>query len=178
MRDVFKFLVLPLTLFWVWMLCITLLKDMEVPILVHVVSVPSLTEQGQPFTSDLLGNRCTGQLTLEARLEIERVVEGETRGGSYEGKLWVATCIYNTMNYYDESIFEVIQSGCYDGYNEDVQPDTQAAVYRVFDLNSPVHSNVMYFYAPSICESAWHESLHFVHEVDGHRFFEIEDLED
>lgn len=177
MRDVLKFLVLVFPL----VLCIASLKDTEVPVLVHVVCVPSLTEQVQPSSvsdPDPLGNQCSGQLTPEVRLEIERVVEGETRGGSYEGKLWVATCIYNTMNYYDESIFEVIQSGCYDGYNEDVQPDTQAAVYRVFDLNSPVHSNVRYFYAPSVCESAWHESLHFVYEVDGHRFFEIKDSED
>ena len=60
----------------------------------------------------------------------------------------------------------------YDGYNTDVQPDTRAAVYRVFDLDSPVHPSVQYFYAPSLCRSDWHESLTFVTEIGGHRYFE------
>lgn len=114
----------------------------------------------------------TDNLTLEERTAIERVVEGEARGASYEGKVWVATCIYNSMRHYNTDALNVISSGGYYGYNENVQPDTKAAVYRVFDLNSPIHENVRYFYAPSLCTSEWHESLHFVTEIDGHRFFE------
>lgn len=118
----------------------------------------------------------TDSLTLEERTAIERVVEGEARGASYEGKVWVATCLYNSMRYYNTDALNVISSGGYYGYNENVQPDTKAAVYRVFDLNSPIHENVRYFYAPSLCISEWHEGLHFVTEIDGHRFFEINEI--
>lgn len=111
-------------------------------------------------------------LTPEERAAIECVVEGEARGSSYESKVWVATCIYNSMNKYQTNALNVISSGGYYGYNEDVQPDTRAAVYRVFDLQSPVHPRVQYFYAPALCTSEWHESLTFVKEIGGHRFFE------
>lgn len=109
-------------------------------------------------------------LTPEERLAIERTVEGEARGGTFESKVWVATCIYNSMRIHNTHALDVLQN--YDGYNKDVQPDTQAAVYRVFDLNSPIHPRVQYFYAPALCTSKWHESLKFVTEIGGHRFFE------
>lgn len=109
-------------------------------------------------------------LTPQERLAIEQVVEGEVRGGTYESKAWVATCIYNSMKLHQAELSSVLRN--YDGYNTDVQPDTQAAVYRVFDLDSPVHPSVQYFYAPSLCRSDWHESLTFVTEIGGHRYFE------
>ena len=74
------------------------------------------------------------------------------------------------MKIYRTDALDVLRN--YDGYNKDVQPDTQAAVYRVFDLNSPIHPRVQYFYAPSLCRSDWHESLTFVTEIGGHRYFE------
>ena len=109
-------------------------------------------------------------LTPQERLAIEQVVEGEARGSTFESKVWVASCIYNSMKIYRTDALDVLRN--YDGYNKDVQPDTQAAVYRVFDLNSPIHPRVQYFYAPSLCRSDWHESLKFVTEIGGHRYFE------
>ena len=109
-------------------------------------------------------------LTPQERLAIEQVVEGEARGSTFESKVWVASCIYNSMKIYRTDALDVLRN--YDGYNKDVQPDTQAAVYRVFDLNSPIHPRVQYFYAPSLCRSDWHESLTFVTEIGGHRYFE------
>ena len=109
-------------------------------------------------------------LTPQERLAIEQVVEGEARGSTFESKVWVATCIYNSMKLHQAELSSVLRN--YDGYNTDVQPDTQAAVYRVFDLNSPIHPKVQYFYAPALCTSKWHESLKFVTEIGGHRYFE------
>ena len=109
-------------------------------------------------------------LTPQERLAIEQVVEGEARGSTFESKVWVSSCIYNSMKIYHTDVLDVLRN--YDGYNKDVQPDTQAAVYRVFDLNSPIHPRVQYFYAPSLCRSDWHESLTFVTEIGGHRYFE------
>lgn len=113
-----------------------------------------------------------GNLSAEERIAIERTVEGEAHGESYEGKVWVATCIYNSMRYWDASAQSVLTTGGYQGYNEDVQPDTKAAVFRVFDLDRPIHPSVRYFYAPAWCTSDWHESLNFVAEIGGHRFFD------
>lgn len=109
-------------------------------------------------------------LIPQERLAIEQVVEGEARGSTFESKVWVASCIYNSMKIYSTDALDVLRN--YDGYNKDVQPDTQAAVYRVFDLNSPIHPRVQYFYAPALCRSDWHESLTFVTEIGGHRYFE------
>ena len=113
-----------------------------------------------------------GNLSAEERVMIERVVEGEAHGETYESKVWIATCIYNSMKYWNTNAKNVIISGGYYGYNEDVQPDTKAAVYRVFDLDAPIHPSVRYFYAPALCTSDWHESLNFVTEIGGHRFFD------
>ena len=61
-----------------------------------------------------------GNLSAEERVMIERVVEGEAHGGTYESKVWIATCIYNSMKYWNTNAKNVIISGGYYGYNEDV----------------------------------------------------------
>ena len=110
-------------------------------------------------------------LTEEDRETLWHIVQGEAGGESYEGKLWVATCLLNAMRKNDMSAEEVRVAYQYSGWAETVSDDTKKAVSQVFDFGDATHDSVLWFYAPKLCESAWHESQKFVAEIGGHRFF-------
>lgn len=116
---------------------------------------------------------CTGDypITEDDRETLEHIVEGEAGGESYEGKLWVATCLRNAMEKDDLSAEQVRISYQYAGWSEKVSEDTKNAVKEVFVLGNKMHDSVLWFYAPEWCESEWHESQQFVAEIGGHRFF-------
>ena len=99
------------------------------------------------------------------------IVQGEAGGESYEGKLWVATCLLNAMRKNDMSAEEVRVAYQYSGWAETVSEDTKKAVSQVFDFGDTTHDSVLWFYAPKWCDSEWHESQNFVAEIGGHRFF-------
>ena len=99
------------------------------------------------------------------------IVQGEAGGESYEGKLWVATCLLNAMRKNDMSAEEVRVAYQYAGWAETVSDDTKKAVSQVFDFGDATHDTVLWFYAPKWCNSEWHESQKFVAEIGGHRFF-------
>ena len=99
------------------------------------------------------------------------IVQGEAGGESYEGKLWVATCLLNAMRKDNMSAEEVRVAYQYAGWAETVSDDTKKAVSQVFDFGDATHDSVLWFYAPKLCASAWHESQKFVAEIGGHRFF-------
>lgn len=110
-------------------------------------------------------------LTEADRETLWHIVQGEAGGESYEGKLWVATCLLNAMRKNDMSAEEVRVAYQYSGWAETVSEDTKKAVSQVFDFGDATHDSVLWFYAPKLCESAWHESQKFVAEIGGHRFF-------
>ena len=110
-------------------------------------------------------------ITEDDRETLEHIVEGEAGGESYDGKLWVATCLRNAMEKDDLSAEQVRISYQYAGWGETVSDDTKKAVSRVFDFGDTTHDSVLWFYAPEWCESEWHESQQFVAEIGGHRFF-------
>ena len=116
---------------------------------------------------------CTGDypITEYDRDTLEHIVEGEAGGESYEGKLWVATCLRNAMEKDDLSAEQVRISYQYAGWSEKVSEDTKNAVKEVFISGNKMHDSVLWFYAPEWCESEWHESQQFVAEIGGHRFF-------
>ena len=99
------------------------------------------------------------------------IVQGEAGGESYDGKLWVATCLLNAMRKNDMSAEEVRVAYQYAGWDETVSDDTKKAVSQVFDFGDATHDSVLWFYAPKWCDSEWHESQNFVAEIGGHRFF-------
>ena len=111
------------------------------------------------------------QISDSDRETLWHIVQGEAGGESYEGKLWVATCLLNAMRKNDMSAEEVRVAYQYSGWAETVSDDTKKAVSQVFDFGDATHDSVLWFYAPKLCESAWHESQQFVAEIGGHRFF-------
>ena len=111
------------------------------------------------------------QISDSDRETLWHIVQGEAGGESYEGKLWVATCLLNAMRKNDMSAEEVRVAYQYAGWSETVSEDTKKAVSQVFDFGDTTHDSVLWFSAPKWCDSAWHESQQFVAEIGGHRFF-------
>lgn len=110
-------------------------------------------------------------ITQEDKIALERIVEGEAGGESFEGKCWVATCLRNAMEKDGLTAEQVRVSYQYSGWKENVSEETERAVAEVFECGNKTHDSVLWFYAPRWCESDWHESQQFVAEIGGHRFF-------
>lgn len=118
------------------------------------------------------------EITADDRRTLECIVQGEAGGESYEGKLWVATCLLNAMRKDDLSAEETRVAYQYAGWSNTPSDDSIRAVSAVFDDGEVVHDRVLWFYAPQLCTSAWHESQEFVAEIGGHRFFAWEGSDD
>ena len=110
-------------------------------------------------------------ITQEDKITLERIVEGEAGGESFEGKCWVATCLRNAMEKDGLTAEQVRVSYQYSGWKENVSEETERAVAEVFERGNNTHDSVLWFYAPKWCNSEWHESQRFVAEIGGHRFF-------
>lgn len=110
-------------------------------------------------------------ITKEDKVTLERIVEGEAGGESFEGKCWVATCLRNAMEKDGLTAEQVRVSYQYSGWKENVSEETERAVAEVFERGNKTHDSVLWFYSPKWCNSEWHESQRFVEEIGGHRFF-------
>ena len=110
-------------------------------------------------------------ITQEDKIALERIVEGEAGGESFEGKCWVATCLRNAMEKDGLTAEQVRVSYQYSGWKENVSEETERAVAEVFERGNKTHDSVLWFYAPKWCNSKWHESQQFVAEIGSHRFF-------
>ena len=110
-------------------------------------------------------------ITQEDKITLERIVEGEAGGESFEGKCWVATCLRNAMEKDGLTAEQVRVSYQYSGWKENVSEETERAVAEVFERGNKTNDSVLWFYAPKWCNSKWHESQQFVAEIGSHRFF-------
>ena len=97
---------------------------------------------------------------------------GEAGAEPYEGQMLVAQCILNACERDNLLPSEVRMEYKYSGWNENPTDSVKLAVKEVFDNGvKAIDEPILYFYAPAICNSSWHESQVFVVEVGGHRFF-------
>ena len=112
-------------------------------------------------------------LTDDERRAVECVVMAEAGGESYDGQRLVAQCILNTAEAQAISPIEVVfAQGQYAAPAEIVSDSVQDAVSAVFDDGEMVVQDcIRWFYAPAYGVSEWHESMEFVVEYGGHRFF-------
>ena len=91
----------------------------------------------------------------------------------------VAQCILNAMVKDNLSAREVQNRYQYSGWDDqlmvvnlDAWIEVCEAVSRVFDDGERVTDEfILWFYAPGIVRSSWHETQKFVIEIGGHRFF-------
>jgi len=120
------------------------------------------------------------ELTPDERDIVERTVMAE--GGNTEdlkGLMYIAQCILNACETSDVRPDEAVELYQYAPPAEEVNDRVREAVARVFDQGEmATNEPILFFYAPKYCRSDWHESLVFVAEHGGHRFFRLRDVED
>ncbi len=116
-------------------------------------------------------------LTDYERWVVECMVMGESSGEPYEGQVLVAQCILNACLKDDILPSEVRTTYKYSGWKENPTESVKNAVSAVFDFGEKiVDEPILYFYAPSLCQSKWHETQIFIVELGGHRFFKEKNL--
>lgn len=111
-------------------------------------------------------------LTEAERDLIERVVMAESGGESYEGQMLVAQCILNACEIDGIRPAEVIRKYVYAKARPEPSDSVKRAVSAVFDKGDTVTDEaIVYFYAPKIVKSEFHESQRFVLAEGNHKFF-------
>ena len=111
-------------------------------------------------------------LTDHERDTVERVVMAESGGEPLEGQMLVAQCILNAAEKSGERPDAVVVAFKYTAARPKPTDSVRRAVSAVFDDGKTVvDEKILYFYAPALCSSEWHESQRFVIEEGGHRFF-------
>ena len=111
-------------------------------------------------------------LTASERAEIERTVMAEAGTEPFDGICAVALCILNAAERENVRPPEAIAAYGYTSIRKEPSDDVRNAVAAVFDDGyRPTDAPILYFYAPELCESEWHESQTLGFECDGHRFF-------
>ena len=124
-------------------------------------------------------------LTEDDRWFIESVVAGECAYESYEGKLAVAQCYFDAMIKDGLTAREVKEVYQYAGWNPDLDKqdrkmyiEVMDAVHDIFDMGQFVTEKpILFFYAPSLCDSPWHESQNYAMTIGGHKFFYLDEDE-
>ena len=111
-------------------------------------------------------------LTDYERWVVECIVMGESGGEPYEGQVLVAQCILNACLKDDIQPSEVRKKYKYSGWKENPTDSIKKAVSAVFDEGYKITDEfILYFYAPKICNSQWHETQCHVITIGGHKFF-------
>ena len=118
-------------------------------------------------------------LTEDDRWFIESVIAGECAYEPYKGKLAVAQCYFDAMIKDGLTAREVKEVYQYAGWNPNLDKqdrkmyiEVMDAVHDIFDMGQFVTENpILFFYAPSLCDSPWHESQNYAMTIGGHKFF-------
>ena len=111
-------------------------------------------------------------LTEAERNLIERVVMAESGGESYKGQMLVAQCILNACEIDGIRPAKVIKKYVYAKARPEPSDSVKRAVSAVFDKGETVTDEpIVYFYAPKIVKSEFHESQRFVLAEGNHKFF-------
>lgn len=112
------------------------------------------------------------ELSDEQRRIVENIVMGESGSESYLGQRLVALCIVNACLKDNILPSEVRVKYQYAGWNENPTDSVKKAVSSVFDDGDlPSDEQILYFYAPKWCKSAWHETQRYIMTEGGHKFF-------
>ena len=106
------------------------------------------------------------------RAELESLVMAESGAESYEGQMGVAQCILNACEKENKQPSEIAIMYRYTKHRPSPNESVKEAVRAVFDRGEVItDAKILYFYAPALVYSAWHESQTYVLTVGGHKFF-------
>ena len=149
---------------------------------VVATSVENTEEFKEENTALIAGDRIDsnyhGQsvvLDAENRNTLERLVMGEAGNQGFIGAALVAQTIHDTMLH--DNNFNVNSIRSSHGYmgSVDLEPndDVKSAVAFIFDKGGmAVQHRLVYFYAPKVTSSDFHEKQKFIVEYGGHKFFD------
>lgn len=130
------------------------------------------TRQSEAQKTNRSADRPRYNLTDAERDLIERVVMAESGGESYKGQMLVAQCILNACEIDGIRPAKVIKKYVYAKARPEPSDSVKRAVSAVFDKGEQVTDEpIVYFYAPALVKSEFHESQIFAIEEGGHRFF-------
>lgn len=111
-------------------------------------------------------------LTEWERDLVERVVMAEAGGEPFLGQKAVAQCILNASLLRQIPPAKVVNALKYTKARPEPTESVKQAVAAVFDDGETVFDrDVIYFYAPGLATSSWHESQTYVVTIGCHRFF-------
>lgn len=111
-------------------------------------------------------------LSKEERDLIEKIVEGEAGSEGLIGKALVAQAIRDAMVTDNLTAKEVWKTYKYTPVLKTPNHETKKAVKYIFEGNFIVKHRILYFYAPKLVKSRWHETQNFVVHYKGHKFFD------
>ncbi len=113
------------------------------------------------------------RLTADERELICEVVMAESGIEPFDGKMAVSQCILNACEKTGKRPAEIVEEYGYTDRRVEPNAETREAVAAVFDAGeTATDREILYFYAPALCQSLWHESQTYVCTIGGHRFFE------
>jgi spore germination cell wall hydrolase CwlJ-like protein len=111
-------------------------------------------------------------LTVDERELICEVVMAESGTEPYAGKIAVSQCILNACEQTGKSPAEIVTEYGYTARRVKPSAEVEKAVSAVFDDGEAVtDAEILYFYAPELVSSEWHESQTYICTIGGHRFF-------
>ena len=147
----------------------------------YIYIEPQIVEQ----ESEIERYKSPINLTEDDRWFIESVIAGECAYEPYEGKLAVAQCYFDAMIKDGLTAREVKEVYQYAGWNPDLDKQNRKmyievmdAVHDIFDMGQFVTEKpILFFYAPSLCDSPWHESQNYAMTIGGHKFFYLDEDE-
>ena len=112
------------------------------------------------------------RLTADERELICEVVMAESGIEPFDGKMAVSQCILNACEKTGKRPVEIVAEYGYTDRRGEPNAETREAVAAVFDAGeTATDREILYFYAPALCQSLWHESQTYVCTIGGHRFF-------
>lgn len=160
---------------------VTRLLHQEPKIIEKVIKVPKVVEKTVTLYKPVpmpIQPQPRMYLSLEERYLVESVVTAEAGGETLAGQLLVAQCIFNACVKSKLQPSEVFEVYAYTKHRPEPVESAREAVRLVFDLGVELTTEpILYFYAPALVQSDWHESQQFVLELGGHRFFKEADNE-
>jgi spore germination cell wall hydrolase CwlJ-like protein len=130
------------------------------------------TRQSEAQKTNRSAERPRYNLADAERDLVERVVMAEAGGESYKGQMLVAQCILNACEIDCIRPAEVIRKYVYAKARPEPSESVKQAVSAVFDEGEQVTDEpIVYFYAPALVKSEFHESQIFCLREGGHKFF-------
>ena len=112
------------------------------------------------------------RLTADERELICEVVMAESGIEPFDGKMAVSQCILNACEQTGKRPAEIVTEYGYTARRVKPSAEVEKAVSAVFDDGETVtDAKILYFYAPELVYSEWHESQTYICTIGGHRFF-------